>query len=125
MLMVILFYRIDVIMLNEQFDASLVILRKRFCWNYTDIFFAKKNVHYSAKKVFTDENAEILRRLNHGDQLLYNALNETWYKQPEVQVPDFWDEVITYILIKVLRQQIEWLSNRGGGCLIVGTSVTA
>ena len=102
-------------MLNEQFDASLVILRKRFCWNYTDIFFVKKNVRHSAKKVFTDENAEKLRRLNHGDQLLYNALNETWYKQSEVQVPDFWDEVIMYILIKVLSQQIEWLSNRGGG----------
>ena len=83
-------------MLNEQFDASLVVLRRKLCWDYRDIFFTKKNVQKrESSKPFTDTDALKLVDLDHnyGDKLLYEALNTTWWNQAEVKDHNFWNEV--------------------------------
>ena len=85
----------DVIILTDQYDASLLILKKRFHWNYLDIFYAKKVVFNSANRPISPEVvAKILSpKVNLGDQMFYRSLNKTWWQQEELKKSDFWDEV--------------------------------
>lgn len=84
-------------MLNDQFDASLVILRRRLCWDYTDIFYTKKEVTNSTsktKELSEDAKKKLLsEKANLGDQLLYERMREKWKKSPEPNNPDFSEEV--------------------------------
>ena len=85
----------DVIILTDQFDASLLILKKKFHWNYSDIFYAKKVVLNSVRRQISPEAAaKILSpEVNLGEQMFYNSLNNTWWQQDEVKKNDFWNEV--------------------------------
>ena len=88
-------------MLTEQFDASLLVLRKRLCWSYLDIFFSKKNVQKKTpSQPFTEADAltVIDMKHNYGDKLLYEALNTTWWNQAEVKEHDFWKEVSSRLI---------------------------
>jgi hypothetical protein len=52
-------------------------------------------VKHSSTTELSDKAISILlsEDVNLGELLLYKAANETWWKQPEVQSPDFWQEV--------------------------------
>ena len=82
-------------MLNEKFDASLVMLRRRLNWKYTDIFYKKAGKIHSKEVLLSSEGERKLlsREVNLGDMMLYEAMNSSWHSQPEVQQEDFWDEV--------------------------------
>ena len=89
--------RFDVPGLNDQFDSSLVALRMKFCWGYTDIFYKTQN-RSKKKKSRVDLSDEATKRLlsselNLGDLLLYESVNSTWWQQKEVNSEDFWEEV--------------------------------
>ena len=87
------FRRVDVIMLKEQFTASLLILRRRFCWSYTDIFFKIGNVKNSARLEFEDEDKAKLIEWNYGEFWYYEAMNRTWWSQDEVKSGEIFGEV--------------------------------
>ena len=87
------FRRVDVIMLKEQFTASLLILRRRFCWSYTDIFFKIGNVKNSARLEFEDEDKAKLIEWNYGEFWYYEAMNRTWWSQDEVKSGEIFEEV--------------------------------
>ena len=90
------FRRVDVIMLKEQFTASLLILRRRFCWSYTDIFFKIGNVKNSARLEFEDEDKAKLIEWNYGEFWYYEAMNRTWWSQDEVKSGEIFEEVSCY-----------------------------
>ena len=83
-------------MLNDRYDESLIILRRRFCWSYTDIFYHKQVVTRSA--IITSISKEMKLKLltesrNLGDQLLYEKMREKWLKSPEIRQDDFHNKV--------------------------------
>jgi len=89
-------FRIDVIMLYEQYDASLLILKKIFYWDYIDVFYFKYNFgkYNHSIQMSKQVEAKILSpQIHFGDRLLYDALNETWWNQAEGQKEDFWEKV--------------------------------
>jgi hypothetical protein len=94
--------RIELFMLTDQFEASLIILKRRFCWDYLDIAYIKQVVFNSAKKQKLSDKA-VTKLLsverNLGDLILYEAANATWWSQPELKEPDFWPEVDTTLLL--------------------------
>ena len=94
--------RIDLPLINERFDASLVMMRRRFHWEYRDIFYKRKNQRKIEKKYLSETwRKEFLSLdVNLGDLLLYEAMNSSWYRQPEVQQEDFWDEVSSNYICK-------------------------
>lgn len=94
------YFRIDIPVLNDQFDASLVIMRKRFCWDYTDIFYAKQVVTHSEKTALSAKSKKKLlsAEVNLGESLLYEAIRFRWWSQPELQQKDFWEEVSQNLL---------------------------
>ena len=82
--------------LNDKYDESLVILRRRFCWSYTDIFYSKQIVTGSAHRASVTEEAKLkllTENYNLGDQLLYEKMREKWLKSPELTDNDFDGEV--------------------------------
>lgn len=81
--------------MNDQFDASLVLLRRRFCWSYLDIFYQTYVVRNSSQLDLSPEaEARLLsKQENLGEKLLYDKLNATWWNSPELTQDDFWKEV--------------------------------
>ena len=91
-LVMVYYFRIDVPMLNDRHDESLVILRRRFCWSYPDIFYSKQVVTGSAHRSTVDANltAKLLtEERNLGDQLLYEKMREKWLRSPELNANNF------------------------------------
>lgn len=87
--------RVDIFILAEQFSASLILLRRRLCWNHYDIFYGAERNHFPHTDQLSAAGIERLLSAdaNLGDLILYQAVNETWWSQPEVQTTEFWDEV--------------------------------
>ncbi|XP_067950203.1 galactose-3-O-sulfotransferase 2-like [Watersipora subatra] len=87
--------KIDVVMLNEQYDASLIILRRRFGWSYTDIFYSKYIITNSkVTQLSVNATKKLLSpEVNLGEKILYDRLNETWWSQSELEEDNFWEEV--------------------------------
>lgn len=88
--------RIDVPILTEQLDASLIILRRRFNWSYRYLFYSDAQVTLSSSYPLSQASQDKLlsAEYNLGDLLLYEAMNNSWWNQPELRQHDFWDEVI-------------------------------
>lgn len=88
-------------MLTDQFDASVVILRRRLCWSYSDMFYKNKIVTGGGRRAsMTNKNADKLLsdKLNLGEKILYDRFNESWWNQPETKDPEFWKEVRSRLL---------------------------
>ncbi|XP_067950557.1 galactose-3-O-sulfotransferase 2-like [Watersipora subatra] len=87
--------RVDVIILKDKFDASLLILKKRFRWSYLDIFYNSFKLTPIYKVRMSDRAIKRLlsESVNLGDKLLYDSMNQTWWQQHELTDDKFWDEV--------------------------------
>ena len=88
--------RSDAIFLTDQYDASMVILRRRFCWSHSDIFYAKYPKISSAKQEISEESVARLlsAEVNLGDKMFYDSLNKSWWRQKELKENGFWNEVV-------------------------------
>lgn len=86
-------------MLNEQFMASVLILRRRFCWSYSDMFYQSGNILNSEVLDFSEEDRLELLKRNHGEVLLYEAMNTTWWAQDEVTSGEIFKEVSTHYFL--------------------------
>ena len=91
--------------INEQYDASLLVLQKKFCWSYTDIFHISIAITNSSRAELSREATEKLLspQVNFGEKLLYDAIIKIWWAQPEVRENGFWKEVCISISNKVLK----------------------
>lgn len=97
-------FRFDVTFLTDEFDASLVLMKRKFCWDHLDIFYKPQEVggRGNMKKITFPPLTSTARSLllsaqyNLGDQLLYEAFKERWWTQPMVQEDEFWQEVSLY-----------------------------
>ncbi|XP_071848342.1 galactosylceramide sulfotransferase-like isoform X2 [Apostichopus japonicus] len=71
----------DLVLVNEYFDESLVLLRRLMCWDWTDILYVARNIQ-SRKHIVRNETTKLfIRQNNHADQYLYNFFNRTlWMK---------------------------------------------
>ncbi|XP_071492114.1 galactosylceramide sulfotransferase-like [Diadema antillarum] len=73
---------IDLVMINEYFDESLILLRKLMCWNYMDILYISNTVRSKSHRYpLTEGTAERIRSWNAGDIMLYNYFNKTFWKK--------------------------------------------
>ena len=95
MLILFSYIRIDLPIITDQFDASLVILRRRFCWSYEDILYKKQTVsHSSGLSISSQATAKLLSAdVNLGEKMLYEKVYETWWKSLELTQQGFWEEV--------------------------------
>ncbi|KAF6024455.1 hypothetical protein EB796_017233 [Bugula neritina] len=90
--------------LTDQFDASLIRLRRLFCWTHEDLLYKAQEVGGrvrpgSRDKILQPLSKKGIRELlqpetNLGDQMLYEAFNRTWWNDySDVKDEHFWQEV--------------------------------
>ncbi|XP_077995045.1 galactosylceramide sulfotransferase-like [Glandiceps talaboti] len=76
---------LDLVMLTEYFDESLVLLKKMMCWDFEDVVYHSFKVHTKEQPPITPEMRNIMQTLVRPDIKLYEHFNNT-----------FWDNVRNY-----------------------------
>lgn len=80
----------DLVMIAEYFDESLLLLKKLLCWEFEDILYLSSGVRSSSHRYELDEDLiKRLREWSHGDSLLYNHFNTTFWKKVADYGPTF------------------------------------
>lgn len=108
----------------EQFDESLVLMKRLFGWSFDDILYLPlldscverwrswdhQQVQCSAKVEHPPETVEALKKLVQHDYLIYDLAVKELKRKINEQPPDFWDEVK---LFKAMQQQLSNECPRG------------
>ena len=86
-------------------DESLIVMRRKLCWEISDILYLPLNARvYEAKKKQLDPKlSDKLRNWSRVDVLLHKTFNRSLWKQISDYGQDFWDELNFY---KVQKQRI-------------------
>ena len=72
----------DLVMIQEYFDESLLLLRKMLCWEMDDIVYLSKAVRSQHLRSQIDEDLRSkIRSWNHADVLLYWYFNATFWRK--------------------------------------------
>ncbi|XP_070546082.1 galactosylceramide sulfotransferase-like [Ptychodera flava] len=72
---------LDLVMLLEYFDESLVLLKKTMCWNFEDIIYHSCKVHTKYQPPITNQMRDIITELSPTDIRLYNFFNDTFWRR--------------------------------------------
>ncbi|XP_033107790.1 galactosylceramide sulfotransferase-like [Anneissia japonica] len=67
----------DIVLINEYYDESLVLLSKILCWSLEDLVYLPRNERPDSQKVAMSKNLrQKAREWNHADTMLYNFFVE-------------------------------------------------
>lgn len=86
----------------EYLDESLIVMRRKLCWEISDIFYLPlrvKNYIYKQQPL-SQKLVKILHSWSHADFLLYKTYNETLWKEITRISPGFWKELEFYRIQK-------------------------
>lgn len=86
--------QIDMFVVTEYFDESMVMMKRSLCWSWKDILYTR--VNYQKYTPSTKYNISQIDRYNNWsnvDTLLYLMVNSTFWKRVEQFGEDFYDEV--------------------------------
>ncbi|XP_066297011.1 galactose-3-O-sulfotransferase 2-like [Branchiostoma lanceolatum] len=87
------------VIISEYYEESLVMLRRKMCWDLYDILHSTKKIHeqHTPKKYipFTDKQLANHKRINALDYRMYDFFNRTLWKsvEEEERGKGFWEEV--------------------------------
>ncbi|XP_078696413.1 galactose-3-O-sulfotransferase 2-like [Branchiostoma floridae x Branchiostoma belcheri] len=115
------------VIINEYYEESLVMLRRRLCWGLSDILHSNKKIHEQDKPKkyipFTDKQLENHRRINAIDYRMYNFFNRTFWKGVEEETGrGFWDEVTQFkMLLKRVNTYCSKVGNKDSLLIPAGT----
>ena len=79
-------------------DESLIVMRRRLCWEISDILYLTLRArNYETKDVKPEQNlVEKLTNWSRVDTMLYKTFNETLWKNIAQYGEDFWEELKFY-----------------------------
>ena len=85
---------LDFVMIAEYLEESLVLLRRKLCWDLEDIVFLPMNARPEAIKTkITETLARNIRRWNNADVALYSHFKTALMRTLDVQDEAFFKEV--------------------------------
>ena len=73
---------LDLVIITEYLDESLVLLRRLLCWTFDELTYVSKNIRSSSYQYnLTKSEQDLIRQRNKADVKLYNHFNKTlWTK---------------------------------------------
>ncbi|XP_002738540.1 galactose-3-O-sulfotransferase 2-like [Saccoglossus kowalevskii] len=74
----------DLVLITEYFDESLLIMKKQLCWSMDDILYISKGLGAS-HHIITQQTRDKILNWNRGDLLFYQHFNRT-----------LWEKIIAY-----------------------------
>lgn len=102
-----LYEKFSVVLIYEHLDESLVLMKRRLCWQLDDILYLK--FHYTNhdqwnRNEVSDLLAQKIRKWNEADVFLYDFFNKTLWKEINYEGESFWKELKEF---KANQQAIE------------------
>lgn len=82
----------DLVLINEYFDESLILLKNLLCWDLEDILYIKQKVRRKRVSLNDETKANILS-WSHADLLLYNHFNTTLWRKISEEGPRFFEDL--------------------------------
>ncbi|XP_072031953.1 galactosylceramide sulfotransferase-like [Amphiura filiformis] len=86
---------LDLVLVTEYFDESLVLLKRLLCWSFEDIVYFSQNQRHRRRRL-RESTKHRIRKWNHADMLLYKHFNETLWRKIEEYGPTFHDDLKTF-----------------------------
>lgn len=84
----------DLVLLSDFFDESLILLKRLLCWEYEDILYLSCGIRSASHRFENNEElAKRIRAWSHGDVLLYNHFNNTFWKRVKDYGPTFKEDL--------------------------------
>ncbi len=85
----------DAILIAESYDECLLLLKRKFCWNMSDIVYIKeRSREYNYKDtVYNESLLSTHRHLSSADYALYNHFKQSLQIKLAFQPQDFWNEL--------------------------------
>jgi len=85
---------VNLVLIAEHFDESLVLMKRLLCWDSEDIIYVKHKVRHSRfRNNITTQQKAIIRSWNKADVLLYEFFNKSLWDKIEQQGEGFFEEV--------------------------------
>ncbi|XP_077979108.1 galactosylceramide sulfotransferase-like [Glandiceps talaboti] len=85
---------LDLVLIAEYFDESLLLLRKQLCWTMDDILYIPKNIRpQNFRRTITNETSEKILNWNKADYRLYKHFNDTLWKKIHDYGPSFEEDL--------------------------------
>ena len=99
-----LYEKFTIVLIYEHLDESLVLMKRKFCWQLDDILHLK--FHYTQHNILnreetSEELIEMIRQWNEADQSLYTFFNKTLWDEIKYEGESFWEE------LKEFRKSLE------------------
>ncbi|XP_077977420.1 galactosylceramide sulfotransferase-like [Glandiceps talaboti] len=84
---------LDLVMLTEYYDESLVLLRKMMCWEYEDMVYKREKVHKGIRFPITPDMENIIKEKSSLDLALYDYFNKTFWEKVNNYEGDFEEDL--------------------------------
>ncbi|XP_030834103.1 galactosylceramide sulfotransferase-like [Strongylocentrotus purpuratus] len=73
---------IDLMMMNEYYDESMILLKRMMCWDFEDVLYIKLGVRSGSHRYpLTAGAVEKIKVWNAGDVMLYDYFNRTFWQK--------------------------------------------
>lgn len=94
--------KFQLVLITEFMDESLVLLKRLWCWNMSDILYLSSKVSTGSRlrmrRVYRPQSpyTEKVRQLNYADAALYDYFNATLWQRIEAEGEDFQKDLQEY-----------------------------
>lgn len=82
----------DLVLITEYFDESLILLKKLMCWSFEDILYISQK-RSGRKYTFSDHIKRRLLSWNFADVILYNHFNKSLWQKIDSYGSPFWEDL--------------------------------
>ncbi|XP_077991637.1 galactosylceramide sulfotransferase-like [Glandiceps talaboti] len=80
---------LDLVMLTEYYDESLILLKKLMCWDFDDIVYVRMKAHSTYQPPITPRMAEMIKEMSSLDIEFYGYFNNTFWEKVRNYDGDF------------------------------------
>ncbi|XP_072050446.1 galactose-3-O-sulfotransferase 2-like [Amphiura filiformis] len=86
---------LDLVLITEYFDESMLLLKYSLCWSMDDIIYVAKNVRPEREEI-SESLRQNMRRWNTADTILYEHFNQTLWRKIKEIGPRFQNDLLIF-----------------------------
>ncbi|XP_070565525.1 galactosylceramide sulfotransferase-like [Ptychodera flava] len=91
---------LDLVLLTEYYDESLILLKKLMCWEFEDIVYHSQKIYKNPLPPITSKMKSIVDKISIADLQLYNHFNKTFWEKVKNYDGDFEADLAEFRNIK-------------------------
>ena len=97
----------SLVMIVDYFFESLILLKRKLCWNFKDIVFHRSNVNTDKYQALPPSGKyfEIFKNFSRVDFKLFDHFNSTFWRKVKAEGPSFYEEVNQFKIVQLLVER--------------------